>query len=124
MPGGDRTGPLGQGPLTGRGAGFCRGADVPGFANAGYGRGFGFGRGGGRGWRHQYYATGLPGWARGGHGYQPQPGVWQPLSTARTNARDELKMLRSEARSCEETLQNINERIEELEKQRAAEAKE
>ena len=23
MPGGDRTGPMGQGPLTGRGAGYC-----------------------------------------------------------------------------------------------------
>ena len=25
MPGGDRTGPLGQGPMTGRGAGYCGG---------------------------------------------------------------------------------------------------
>lgn len=36
MPGMDRTGPLGQGPLTGRGLGLC-------------GRGLGFGRGMGRG---------------------------------------------------------------------------
>lgn len=40
MPGQDRTGPLGQGPLTGRGFGPC-----------GYGRrGFGYGRGFGRGY--------------------------------------------------------------------------
>lgn len=61
MPGGDGTGPLGMGPMTGRGAGYCAGNDVPGYANAipggfggrgrgmGFGRGRGFGRGLGRG---------------------------------------------------------------------------
>ncbi|HHX95299.1 MAG TPA: DUF5320 domain-containing protein, partial [Clostridia bacterium] len=33
MPRGDRTGPTGLGPLTGRGAGFCAGFKVPGYAN-------------------------------------------------------------------------------------------
>jgi hypothetical protein len=33
MPGGDRTGPAGLGPMTGRGAGYCAGFDVPGYAN-------------------------------------------------------------------------------------------
>ncbi|MBN1289121.1 MAG: DUF5320 domain-containing protein [Actinobacteria bacterium] len=33
MPGGDRTGPSGMGPLTGRGAGYCSGSDAPGFMN-------------------------------------------------------------------------------------------
>ena len=57
MPRGNRMGPMGQGPMTGRGAGFCAGYDGPGYANnagtgcggrygAGYrhgnGRGFGF----------------------------------------------------------------------------------
>ena len=51
MPGGDRTGPMGQGPRTGRGAGYCGPNDQPGFATAGGrgGFGFGFGRGRGRG---------------------------------------------------------------------------
>jgi len=77
MPAGDRTGPMGQGPMTGRGAGFCAGFGVPGYANwpglggflsrfrpfglfgrgaapvagfrRGRGRGRGSGRGGGRG---------------------------------------------------------------------------
>ncbi|MFN2267242.1 MAG: DUF5320 domain-containing protein, partial [Desulfonatronovibrio sp.] len=31
MPGGDRTGPLGQGPRTGRAQGFCSGSKTPGF---------------------------------------------------------------------------------------------
>ncbi len=33
MPRGDGTGPQGLGPMTGRGAGFCSGYDVPGYAN-------------------------------------------------------------------------------------------
>ena len=78
MPGGDRTGPRGMGPLTGRHMGYCAGYATPGYTNPGpgygpgmgYGRGMGWGRGGygggGRGWRNMYYATGLPGWARAG----------------------------------------------------------
>lgn len=33
MPGGDRTGPWGLGPRTGRRAGFCSGYRMPGFMN-------------------------------------------------------------------------------------------
>ncbi len=49
MPGGDRTGPLGLGPRTGRGLGYCSGYNRPGFMSRVFGR-FGWGRGGrGRG---------------------------------------------------------------------------
>lgn len=53
MPGGDRTGPMGQGVMTGRGAGFCNqnnNSDL-GFRMFGRGRGCakGMGRGMGRG---------------------------------------------------------------------------
>jgi len=61
MPGGDRTGPLGQGPMTGRGLGFCNPNRTTYSAFGGWG--FGAGRGGGRGWRHRFWATGVPGWA-------------------------------------------------------------
>lgn len=33
MPGGDRTGPMGMGPMTGRAAGYCAGYPVPGYTN-------------------------------------------------------------------------------------------
>jgi hypothetical protein len=33
MPGGDRTGPNGLGPMTGRRAGYCAGYPVPGYMN-------------------------------------------------------------------------------------------
>lgn len=68
MPGGDRTGPMGQGPMTGRSAGFCSGNRMPG-AGAGWNRGS---RGpsnwnfrGGRGWRKRFCATDAPVYGRG-----------------------------------------------------------
>lgn len=46
MPRGNGTGPAGMGPMTGRGAGFCAGFGMPGYANRGdggfFGRGMGF----------------------------------------------------------------------------------
>ena len=47
MPAGDRTGPVGNGPMTGRGAGICSGA--PNQFTRGFGMGFGRRGGMGRG---------------------------------------------------------------------------
>lgn len=45
MPGGNRTGPYGEGPRTGRGMGYCSGSDTPGYTKgAGMGSGIGAGR--------------------------------------------------------------------------------
>ncbi len=50
MPGGDRTGPMGAGRLTGRGAGFCAGYGEPEYTDT-------FGRGRGcRGYRRRYHS--------------------------------------------------------------------
>ena len=49
MPGRDRTGPMGQGTMTGRGAGLCAGQASTGRSGGFGGRGFGRGRGGGGG---------------------------------------------------------------------------
>ena len=55
MPGGDKTGPEGKGPKTGRGLGFCNGNDKPGFESdeptqgKGFNNGLRRGRGQGRG---------------------------------------------------------------------------
>lgn len=50
MPRGDRTGPEGEGPLTGRQLGYGAGYDSPGFVKAvGRSRGWGAGRGRGQG---------------------------------------------------------------------------
>ena len=63
MPGYDRTGPRGQGPMTGRGIGYCgtgRGYRRPGFRRFGAGMGYGRGAGYGRGNRRAYYNDAPP----------------------------------------------------------------
>ncbi|MFP4115829.1 MAG: DUF5320 domain-containing protein [Candidatus Aenigmatarchaeota archaeon] len=62
MPRGDRTGPRGEGPATGRGLGYCTGFNSPGFAKGvprgGAGRGGGRGRGRGAGRQSAYNPRG------------------------------------------------------------------
>ncbi len=58
MPGGNGTGPMGAGPMTGRSMGYCAGFDRPRFANfGGGGRGMRMGRGGGFGFRNRFFAN-------------------------------------------------------------------
>lgn len=123
MPAGDGTGPMGTGPMTGRGAGYCAGYTMPGFMNPmpgqgmslGRGMGFGRGRGGGRhGWRHQFYATGLPLWARAA-----VPDV-VPLGPNPAPA-DEVQALKNQAGLLEQTLEQLKLRIGELEQPQAKE---
>ena len=133
MPAGDGTGPMGMGPMTGRGAGYCGGYGAPGWATPGpgraYGAGWGRGRaGGGRGgrgggWRHRnwYYATGLPGWARAGYapgwGAAPAwgaPPAWDYGPYAAPNREEEAESLRQQAEWLKQQLDAIGQRIEEL----------
>ncbi|MGQ9493074.1 MAG: DUF5320 domain-containing protein [Anaerolineae bacterium] len=115
MPRGDRTGPMGLGPMTGRAAGYCAGYGVPGYMNPAPGRGFGLGLGGGWGrgfrWRHWYYATGLPGWVR--FGYGPAWGWGVPSVTQ----EQETEMLKAQAKALQDQLDAINKRLAELEKE-------
>jgi len=127
MPGGDRTGPAGMGPMTGRAAGYCAGYPVPGYMNPAYGRGYGFGIGrGGRGRRNWFYATGLPGWQRAAYGYPAWGGYVQgapPYGYTQTpygapgmpSKEQEIEMLKSQAENLQNALGQINKRIEELE---------
>ena len=96
MPGGDRTGPMGMGPRTGRGAGFCGGAGVPGFISRMGGAFLGRGRGrGGRGWRNMFYATGLPGWMRSALG-GVAPAEAPASEAERQSLRDQVQTLQSQ----------------------------
>ena len=111
MPGGDRTGPMGMGPMTGRAAGFCAGYNIPGYMNPYGGRGMGFGRAmGGRGGGFG---------RRGGFVNFANPAVqtaYQPgVAPAPANDAMELEALRNQAQSIESTLSGIQQRIEELE---------
>lgn len=105
MPGFDGTGPLGQGPMTGGGRGYCA-IPVNRFSDHWFGRRFYCGRGSGRGWRNRFYATGLPFWMRRpgfGNANYPVP------------AGGELSMLKEQAVCLKEELETIQSRIQELE---------
>lgn len=114
MPRGDRTGPAGLGPMSGRALGPCAGYDVSGFRGCGHGRGGG--NGGGLGRRNRFYTTGLPGWQRPEALYpswgRPRPNV---APAAPTIAREqELEVLKCQAEYLEQTLEDIRKRVEEL----------
>jgi hypothetical protein len=107
MPGGDRTGPRGRGPLTGGGFGYCGGSSDPrrfprvdfGFPPGGFGRG--------RGRRNSFWATGLPGWQRRGR--------WNP-SDRLPDSATEKRELQREAEELEAELVRLRGRIQELER--------
>lgn len=120
MPGGDGTGPMGQGPRTGRGAGYCSGYNMPGYANPLPGQGFwgrGPGRGGrmgggGRGRRNWFYATGLTGWQRGCF---PFPQQVPPVNPVREFTREqELNVLQTDLQRLERHTEQLRRRIDEL----------
>jgi hypothetical protein len=112
MPFGDRTGPVGMGPMTGRAAGFCAGYGMPGHMNPAGGRGFwGRGRGGGRGRRNMFYATGLPGWARTGFDFPDD------FANVAPTAEQQREALKQQAQYLQDSLNAINKRIDELEKE-------
>ena len=105
MPGFDRSGPMGAGPMTGRAMGRCnpnRTGGDPGFFG-GYGRGMAFrrGRGGfgaGRGYRH---------------GFGAGPGRAAPP----VPAENELDALKRRADEMQKSLEAVNRRIAELQKE-------
>ena len=123
MPRGDRIGPWGAGPMTGRAAGYCAGYSVPGFMNPigeygrgwGRGRGRGFGRGGGRGFGRGWYS--YPPLAVGQPAYpQAYPPVAQPQSPKQEVAALEnyQKDLEAEKANLEQEMGGVKARIEEL----------
>jgi hypothetical protein len=124
MPFGDGTGPAGLGPMTGRAAGFCAGYPVPGFMNPVGGRGYwgwGRGRGGGRG---RGFGRGF-GWARAGYGWPAWGGAVNPyvyggapFAPTMTSEQD-LEGLKQQAEYFQDALDEIKERMKELESQAA-----
>ena len=113
MPGFDRTGPMGAGPMTGGARGVCNPQDDgrrgtgPYYGGAGYGRGLGLRRGfgGGRGDR---------GWGRGyGMGANwPEP----PYARGYMGPNDDLEYLKQQADDMADALDAIKNRIDRLSK--------
>ncbi len=118
MPRGDGTGPAGMGPMTGRAAGYCIGYPVPGFMNPVGGRGYwGWGRGGGRG---RGFGRGF-GWARAGYGWPAWDGAVNPYAyggvpfTPTMTTEQELAGLKQQAEYFQNALDEIKQRMEQLE---------
>jgi len=110
MPRGDRTGPLGLGPGTGRALGYCYGYDTPGFTKGpGLGRGAGFRFGRGMGWGR--------GFGRAWGFAAPYPGYYTPgypwMSSM--SKEDEVKLLKSQADELSRAQKEIEKRLGELE---------
>ncbi len=104
MPGGDRTGPIGRGPMTGRRMGYCAGFGAPGPLHSGQPSDLGSAWGpwgAARGWRHGLHAAGWPGWMRFFG--------WQPTKV------QELEALKAQAESLSGQLEAVRGRIDEIE---------
>jgi|GEM_PF-2394006 len=99
--------------MTGRGLGYCGGAARAGFAGPGARMGFGWGRGargggfgrGAFGWRNRFWATGAPGWARGGGAWG---GGWAGPDAER-------QWLASQTQALEEELEQLRRRLADVE---------
>ena len=107
MPRGDGTGPNGQGPMTGRGAGYCAGFNTQGYANPMPRRGMGFGRGrgfgNGFGFRRSFASA--------------QPVYQQPELTKEQETQileQEAKAVEEEQKSLKQEMDAIKKRIEDL----------
>ena len=117
MPGSDRTGPMGAGPMTGGARGLCNPANAG--YNPGFTEGFSYGRGLGlrRGFRGGFGPD--RGWGRGfgrGCGWSlPAVGPAYPAG-----ASDEVDVLKADANYMQKSLDAINKRIKELEKKPSA----
>ena len=111
MPGFDRTGPMGAGPMTGGATGRCNPVNagaMPVYAgDYGYGRGLGLRRGFRGG-----FSAGLGRGRGGGRGYGRYPLAANPSYPEDTAS--EMDMLKAEAAYMRKSLEAINKRIDEL----------
>ncbi len=102
MPRGNGNGPMGMGPMTGRGMGYCAGNAEPGYKyQNGFGNNYGCGRGYHHGNRNMFYATGRPRWAR----------YWAPVNAGEQAANDEKTFLKNQAAFLKEQLDQVNSRL-------------
>lgn len=108
MPKRDGTGPLGEGPFTGKGAGFCAGYVTPALANR-----LGYCRGGAPYGVGPHFQTGR---GRRGRFFAGGPGrVSAPQPAHGMTRNDEIEQLRAESQRMQSTLEAIEQRLRELE---------
>jgi hypothetical protein len=104
MPRGDRTGPLGEGPKTGRALGYCVGNEFPGY----YYSGVAWGRGLGRRFRGGMGPG--AGYGRGFHRrFGPFGGEFSQGVSDKTLIENEIRILKDQLSSLEEQLSKLDE---------------
>ncbi|SEM04089.1 hypothetical protein SAMN04489760_10315 [Syntrophus gentianae] len=108
MPRGDGTGPMGIGPMTGRGAGLCSRLGATGYSDVPPAYGMGYGRG----WRNRFFASGLFGWMR-------PAGYAAPYQ--RPDPELEKQMLKREADTLRAELNYLQKRLDEMESEKPSE---
>lgn len=119
MPRGDGTGPAGIGPLTGRGAGFCNGFNVPGYANPGAGFGYGLGRG--RGGMGRGMGRGFRGWSMAQPGWNT--GRYLPQAQVNPDPELEKRYLTLQMDELSAELEAVKKRLAEIESPNPTEKK-
>lgn len=113
MPAGDKTGPLGLGPMTGRAIGYCAGYNTPGYANPrprrffrrGFGKGFGW-----KAWDFAPIERVIPVQNSPAYPTQQQPTKEQET----TMLENDAKVIEAEQKALNQELEEIKKRIEEL----------
>lgn len=113
---GDKSGPMGQGPMTGRSLGFCAGNDTPGF-NRGFGQGMGRGSGSGQGMGRGTGSGNGMGRGRGmgkGRGFVGNAGFSNPTGE---NNFNEINSLKAQAEAIKQAQSEIERRLNALEKE-------
>jgi len=115
MPGGDHTGPWGQGPLTGRAAGYCAGYDRPGTSNC-----FPTSR---RGYGRRFFRRGLAfrcgaGWGNSRMAWEenwPRP-VSRPNLTSTVATTSQMAIMQARAEDLAAELKELQQRLALMEK--------
>lgn len=105
MPGLNKTGPDGQGAMTGKGFGYCTVHSNPKLVSNFFGRGMGRGRKSGRG-------LGLG--FRGGRGSIGNDYPYSDISFPTLTKEEELHLLKAQAKRFENEMKEIQNRISEL----------
>lgn len=112
VPRGDRTGPMGYGPRSGRAAGFCAGYPVPGYLNPVPRWGFR------RAWRMHAYT--FPWYAPPYHPVYHPPGIpgYYPAELSKQQEKaileDQARVLEDQVEALKSDLEEIQRRIDEL----------
>jgi len=109
MPFGNGTGPLGQGPMTGRGLGYCAGYSRQGYNNP-TGRFFGRGMAWHRGWWGRGWTGRWPGWS-----YNRSYPYSLPYPFQAPTAKEEKEILAEDLKVLKAEMGAIEKRLKELE---------